>query len=267
MSSSHTTGARGRSAQIGALISVDGYSSSRALSSTATLDLTKAGTPIPSYKPVTAKFEPEGYLEGDSYSGPPYVPDDQVSHCRGALREILRHAESGLTPSIAHDGWRERVTMLLGQLRASKKSEKMGKEEAEARMNAMLEELADIPIDVLADAIKQARLSPDEWFPTGGKIRAYAMPELNRRKLRAMRLREWGMELKRREESNAKGGGSISDEDRAWLDEYMTKLKAGGKPSPTRRSGPPDPNDPPEGISKEVWAEMIAAGKQTGVLK
>lgn len=216
---------------------------------------------------MRARFEPEGYLEGDSYSGAPYVPDDQVSHCRGALRAILRHAEGGLVPVSAHNGWREYVSTLLGQLRASKKSEKMGRDEADARMNAMLEELSDIPADILSDAIKQARLSSDEWFPTGGRIRAYAMPELNRRKLRAMRLRQWGMELKRREDEAAQDGGEISAEDRAWLDDYMAKLKSGGKPSPTRRTGPPDPNDPPEGISQEVWAEMIAAAKRTGSLK
>lgn len=251
MNSLTTTAAVGSSVPIGQLISAGGFSASRG-SSSLTRPQAQPGSTIQSYVPLRPSWEPSDYLEGSSYHGLPYVPEASVPV---ALRDVslaIRHAETGLAPAS-----RQQVLRLIGTLRLSKNAARLQGSDAKGRIAAMLEEIADIPADIVRDAIMQIRMSGDErddWFPTGGRIRAAAAPEMAKRKLRLMRLREWKRDLERRAKAQEEANKPLTAEERAELE--MLKARRGNA------GYVPDPNSPPPGIDQAAWAEMLAKAKR-----
>jgi len=205
---------------------------------------------------VRPTWEPDGYLEGDSYVGLPYVPEASVPDARRAVSLAIKHAETGLTPVGELPDAKEVLARLIGTVRASKNAARMTEEEGKIRMAVMRQELADIPLDILRDAMMQVRLSGDErddWFPTGGRIRAAAAPELAKRKLRMMRLQEWQRDLERRAKAQEEANKPLTDEERAELEMLKQRRSNAGYV--------PDPNSPPPGIDQATWAEMLAKAK------
>jgi len=251
MNSEITTSAPDTAVPIGRLIGGSGFAGSRA-SSNLTRPQAQPGSTIQSYAPLRTSWEPSDYLEGSSYHGLPYVPDASVP---AALREVslsIRHAERGLAPAT-----RQQVLRLIGTLRLSKNAARLQGSDAKGRIRAMLEEIADIPADIVRDAIMQIRMSGeerDDWFPTGGRIRAAAAPEMAKRQLRLMRLREWKRELERRAKAQEEANKPLSDEDRAELEMLKQRRSNAGYV--------PDPNSPPPGIDQATWAEMLAKAKR-----
>lgn len=177
-----------------------------------------------------------------------------------AMRSValaIKHAETGLQPIRERPEWEGEIAVLLAQLRASKNAARMGDAEARGRKAAMREELADLPIDIVRDAIMQVRLSGeerDDWLPTGGRIRAAAAPELAKRKLRMMRLQEWQRDLERRAKAQEEANKPLTDEERAELEMLKRRRSNAGYV--------PDPNSPPPGIDQATWAEMLAKAKR-----
>lgn len=251
MNSSTTTAAVDSSVPIGRLIGGVGSYANRA-SNSLTRPQAQPGSTIQSYAPLRTSWEPSDYLEGSSYHGLPYVPEASVPV---ALRDVslsLRHAERGLAPAT-----RKQVLRLIGTLRLSKNAARLQGSDAKGRIAAMLEEIADIPADIVRDAIMQIRMSGeerDDWFPTGGRIRAAAAPELAKRKLRMMRLQEWQRDLERRAKAQEEANRPLTDEERAELEMLNSRRKNAGYV--------PDPNSPPPGIDQATWAEMLAKAKR-----
>ena len=256
MNSSLTTAAVETSVPIGRLISVDGFSVSRG-STSLTQPQAQPGSTIQSYVPLRTSWEPSDYLESESYCGLPYVPEAQVP---AAVREVglaIRHAERGLAPAP-----RQQLLSLIGTLRLSKNAARMQGADAKGRIAAMLEEIADLPADVVRDAIMQIRMSGDErddWFPTGGRIRAAAAPEMARRRLRLMRLREWERDLERRAKAQEEARRPLTAEERAELEMLNARRKNAGYV--------PDPSSPPPGIDQATWAAMLAKARRHPVSK
>src|SRR5690606_6759532 len=149
MNSEITTAARDTSVPIGQLIGAPGFAGSRG-SNSLTRPQAQPGSTIQSYVPLRTSWEPSDYLEGSSYHGLPFVPEAAVSV---ALREVslsIRHAERGLAPAT-----RQQVLRMIGTLRLSKNAARLKGSDAKGRIAAMLEEIADIPADIVRDAIMQ----------------------------------------------------------------------------------------------------------------
>lgn len=90
----------------------------------------------------------------------------------------------------------------------------------------MAEEIADIPADILRACVWEIRLSGterDDWFPTGGRIRAGALPILRRRQIRLQRLRQWQAELERQIKADAMPG-ALSPAEREELEALRHRL-------------------------------------------
>lgn len=207
-------------------------------------------------------WEPDGYLEGESYAGLPYVPENAVPDACKSVALAIKHAETGLVPAGDLPNYKDFFARLIGAVRASKNAPRMTDAEGELRTKAMRQELADIPADILRDAVMQIRMSGDErddWFPTGGRIRAAAAPELNRRRLRLLRLREWQRDLERRAKAQEEARRPLTAEERAELEMLNARRKNAGYV--------PDPHSPPPGIDQATWAGMLAKARRHPVSK
>lgn len=202
---------------------------------------------------MRTKWEPDGYLEADSFCGPPHVIEAHVSAALPQIRDAIAHAETGLTPAA-----RPQIIKLIGTLRLSKNAARMAGNDAAGRIAAMVEEISDIPADILRDAVWEIRTSGDEarddWFPTGGQIRSHAMPEMQRRMLRLRRLKEWADELERRAARQAEMERPLSPEQQSELDRLNARRKAA--------LYEPSEDDPPPGITLEEWREMLAEARE-----
>lgn len=168
------------------------------------------------------KWEPEGYLESATFLGLPHVPEAAVPAALNAVSQAISHAQGGLAPAT-----RQEALSLIGTLRLSKNAARMPGADAEGRVRAMLEEITDIPADILREAVREIRLSGlerDDWFPTGGRIRAAAAPEMARRRLRLQRLLQWQEELARRARSQAENARTLTDAERDELAALRRRL-------------------------------------------
>jgi len=169
------------------------------------------------------KWEPEGYLESTTFLGLPHVPEAAVPAALSAIAQAISHAQVGLASAT-----RQEALSLIGTLRLSKNAARMPGADGEGRVRTMLEEVADIPADILRDAVREIRLSGterDDWFPTGGRIRAAAAAEMTRRRLRLQRLLQWQDELERRARAQAENSGTLTDAERAELDAIRRRLR------------------------------------------
>lgn len=171
------------------------------------------------------KWEPEGYLESSTFLGLPHVPEAAVPAALDAVSRAIAHAHSGLQPAA-----RQEALSLIGMLRLSKNAARMPGADGEGRVRAMLEEIADIPADILRTAVQEIRLSGlerDDWFPTGGRIRAIAAVEITRRRLRLQRLLQWQDELERRARAQAENSDTLTDAEREELAAIRRRLGLG----------------------------------------
>lgn len=224
MNSSPITAAVEISALTGRLISAAGSCASRA-SSAPLKPQAPQGSAIRSYEPLRLKWEPEGYLESNTFLGLPHVPDHAVPAALSAITKAISHAQHGLEPAT-----RQEALSLIGSLRLSKNAARMPGADGEGRVRAMLEEIADIPADILRAAVREIRLSGlerDDWFPTGGRIRAAASAEIARRRLRLQRLLHWHEDLERRARAQAENAGALTDAERDELAAIRRRLGLG----------------------------------------
>lgn len=221
MNSSPTTAAVEISALTGRLISAAGSCASRA-SSVPMKPRAPLGSAIRSYEPLRLKWEPEGYLESSTFLGLPHVPEAAVAVALSEIADAISHAQLGLAPAP-----RQEALSLIGSLRLSKNAARMPGADGEGRVRAMLEEIADIPADILREAVREIRLSGherDDWFPTGGRIRAAAAPEMTRRRLRLQRLLQWQIELEQRARAQAENTGALTNAEREELEAIRRRL-------------------------------------------
>lgn len=209
------------------------------------------GSEIRSYEPSPIAWASDSALESDATPGLPYVPDQHVAAALPVVRAAIAETREALRRVSE-----AQALSLIGTLGMSRKSARMTDLDAQARVSAMIDEWRDIPADLLRDAVEAYRRSGDErddWMPTGGRIRALALPAYNRRLMRLKRLKDWAEELEQRAARQAEMDRPLSPEQQAELDRLNARRKAA--------LYEPSEDDPPPGITLDEWREMLSEAR------
>jgi len=111
-------------------------------------------------------------------------------HHAPALLEASEAHRRALAPAFEHER-----TGILSELRLRSIPRTESAEEARARHRLLLDDLADVPADILQAACRAyVQAEGSRFYPTAGELRVHINPLLAQRRLRAYRLAQMARE-------------------------------------------------------------------------